>query len=120
LKNKGGEKMQINTITEFKSFINDLDLYNNYTKEFLHHMFKNKDRDFYILDLEKRKVIETSQTFSLDSEYISHIEEFTFYELYIETFSNNSDDTMVLTFKTLEDLKKVEQFIKKNFKFLKK
>ena len=96
--------MKINTITEFKSFINDLDLYNNYTKKFLHHMFKNKDRDFYVLDIEKRKVIETSQTFSLDSDYISHIEEFTFYELYIETYLNNSIDTMVLTFRTLEDL----------------
>lgn len=30
------------------------------------------------------------------------------------------EDTTVLTFKTLEDLQKVEQFIKDNFKFLKK
>ena len=81
---------------------------------------KNKDRDFYILDLEKRKVIQTLQTFSLDSEWISHIEETILYELYIATYSNNKTDTMVLTFKTLEDLKKVEQFIKDNFKFLKK
>jgi hypothetical protein len=123
LKNKGGEKMQINTITEFKSFINDLDLYNNYTKEFLHHMFKNKDRDFYILDLEKRKVIQTSQTFSLDSDWISHIEEITLFELYIEGLEGLGTHftyTTVTTFRTLEDLKKVEQFIKKNFKFLKK
>ena len=112
--------MQINTITEFRSFINELDLYNEYTKNGLYDMYYKRSRDFYILDLEKRKVIETSQTFSLDSEYISHIEEFTFYELYIETFSNNSADTMVLIFKTLEDLKKVKQFIKNNFKFLKR
>ena len=112
--------MKINTITEFKSFINDLDLYNNYTKKFLHHMFKNKDRDFYILDLEKRKVIQTSRTFSLDSDWVSHIEEVTTFELYIEHMEQSNIDTMVLTFKTLEKLKKVEQFFKDNFKFLKK
>jgi len=56
----------------------------------------------------------------LDSDWVSHIEEFIFYELYIETYLNNRADTMVLTFRTLEDLKKVEKFIKDNFKFLKK
>ena len=113
--------MRLNTFTEFQGFINELDLIkNSFTSNELYNLFTNRKKDFYILDLEKRKVIETSQTFSLDSDYISHIEEFTFYELYIETYSNNSTDTMVLTFRTLEDLKKVEQFIKKNFKFLKK
>ena len=113
--------MKLNTFTEFHGFINELDLIkNSFTSNELYNLFTNRKKDFYILDLEKRKVIETSQTFSLDSEYISHIEEFTFYELYIETFSNNSADTMVLIFKTLEDLKKVKQFIKNNFKFLKR
>lgn len=113
--------MEINTSTEFKSFINDLSLVNrSCDKKYLYNIYADRDRDLYVLDIEKRKVIETSQTFSLDSDYISHIEEFTFYELYIETYLNNRADTMVLTFKTLEDLKKVEQFIKKNFKFLKK
>ena len=113
--------MRVNTFTEFQAFINELDLIkNSFTSNELYNLFTNRKKDFYILDLEKRKVIETSQTFSLDSEYISHIEEFTFYELYIETYLNNSTDTMVLTFRTLKDLKKVEQFIKYNFKFLKK
>ena len=113
--------MRLNTFTEFQGFINELDLIkNSFTSNELYGLFTNRKKDFYILDLEKRKLVETSQTFSLDSEYISHIEEFTFYELYIETYSNNSIDTMVLTFRTLEDLKKVKQFIKDNFKFLKK
>ena len=112
--------MKVNTIIEFRNFINELDLDHGYPRDFLYNIFKNKDRDFYILDLEKRKVIQTLQTFSLDSEWISHIEETILYELYIATYSNNGADTMVLTFKTLEDLKKVEQFIKDNFKFLNK
>ena len=113
--------MKVNTIIEFRSFINELDLkYGCITRKFLFNIFECKDRDFYILDLEKRKVIQTSQTFSLDSEWISHVDETILYELYMETYSNNKVDTMVLTFKTLEDLKKVEQFIKDNFKFMKK
>ena len=116
--------MKINTITEFKSFINDLDLYNDYTKKFLYNIYAEKDRDFYILDLEKRKVIQTSQTFSLDSDWISHIEETTIFELYLEIqypiHSINDVNTTVLTFRTLEDLRKVERFIKDNFKFLKR
>ena len=88
-------------------------------QKLLHNMFINRDRDLYILDIEKRKVIEKSQTFSLDSDYISHIEDFTYYELYVETLLNNVSNTELLTFKTLEDLKKAEQFIKDNFKFLK-
>ena len=113
--------MQINNITEFKSFINDLSLVNrSCANQYLNDIYTDRDRDLYILDIEKRKAIETSQTFSLDSDWVSHIEEFIFYELYIETYLNNRADTMVLTFKTLEDLKKVEQFIKDNFKFLKK
>ncbi len=113
--------MQINTITEFRSFINDLSLVNrSYAKQYLYNIYTDRDRDLYVLDIEKRKVVQTSQTFSLDSDWMSHIEEFTFYELYIETYLNNSTDTMVLTFRTLEDLKKVEKFIKDNFKFLKK
>lgn len=112
--------MQINTITEFKSFINDLNLKDRYTRDFLRDLFAYRDKDFYFLDLEKRKVIQTSQTFSLDSDWVSHIEEITLFELYIETLSRNEKDTTVLTFKTLEDLKKVEKFIKDNFKFLKK
>ena len=118
--------MKLNNITEFKSFINDLDLVkSNHDKTCLYDMFIKKDETFYILDIEKRKVIQTSQTFSLDSEWISHIEEFIFYELYIEhmeQYAVNSPiiDTIALTFRTLKDLKKVEQFIKDNFKFLKK
>ena len=115
------KKMQINNITEFKSFINDLSLVNrSYANQYLNDIYTDRDRDLYILDLEKRKVIQTSQTFSLDSDWVSHIEETTLFELYIETLSRNKKDTTVLTFKTLDDLKKVEQFIKDNFKFLKK
>ena len=112
--------MKVNTIIEFRSFINELGLKHGCTRKFLFNIFENKDRDFYILDLEKRKVVQTSQTFSLDSEWISHIEETVFYELYLEFYFDNNEDTTVLTFKTLEDLQKVEQFIKDNFKFLKK
>ena len=112
--------MKINTITEFKKFLEELNLKDSYTRYFLRDIYEDRERDIYILDLEKRKVIQTSQTFSLDSDWISHIEEITLFELYIETLSRNKKDTTVLTFKTLEDLKKVEQFINKNFKFLKK
>ena len=113
--------MKINNITEFKSFINDLSLVNrSYANKYLYNIYKDRDRDLYILDIEKRKVIETSQTFSLDSDYISHIEEFTFYELYLEIHLINNTDITVLTFRTLKDLKKAEQFIKDNFKLLKK
>lgn len=116
--------MKINNITEFHKFINELDLDYSYTKNYLYNIYADRDRDFYITDIEKRKVIQTSQTFSLDSGWISHIEEITLYELYIETKSATirrdfALDTMVLTFKTLEKLKKVEQFIKDNFKALK-
>lgn len=112
--------MKINTMPEFHGFINELDLESNFVKNFLYNIFANKDRDFYILDLEKRKVIQTSQTFSLDSDWFSHIEEITLYELYLEYMEHNSVDTVVLTFRTLKDLRKAERFIKDNFKFLKK
>jgi len=112
--------MKVNTIIEFRSFINELGLEYGYPRNFLFNIFECKDRDFYILDLEKRKVVQTSQTFSLDNEWISNMEETVLYELYLEFYSNNNEDTTVLTFKTLETLKKVEQFIKDNFKFLKK
>lgn len=113
--------MKINTIAEFKSFINDLSLVNrSYANKYLYDIYADRDRDLYILDIEKRKIIETSQTFSLDSEWISHIEQFTFFELYLEIRLNNNTDITVLTFRTLKDLKKAEQFIKNNFKFLKR
>ena len=113
--------MRVNAFTEFQAFINELDLIkNSFTSNELYNLFTNRKKDFYILDLEKRKVIETSQTFSLDSEYISHIEEVTTFELYIEHMEQSNIDTTVLTFRTLKDLKKVKQFIKNNFKFLKK
>ena len=47
--------MKINTITEFKSFINELDLENRFTKDFLHSMFIEKDQELYILDIEKEE-----------------------------------------------------------------
>ncbi len=113
--------MKLNTITEFQAFINDLSLVNrSYAKQYLHDIYTDRDRDLYILDIEKRKVIETSQTFSLDSDWVSHIEEVTAFELYIEHMEQSNIDTTVLIFRTLEDLKKVEKFIKNNFKFLKK
>jgi len=112
--------MKVNTIIEFRSFINELGLEYGYPRNFLFNIFECKDRDFYILDLEKRKVVQTSQTFSLDNEWISNMEETVLYELYLEFYSNNNEDTTVLTFKTLAALKKAEQFIKDNCKFLKK
>lgn len=114
--------MKINTSLDFRGFINELDLkYSSAEeKEFLYNMFKYMDRGLYILDLEKRKVIITSQTFSLDSEWISNIDKTTLYELYIKTYLNTNEDSIVLTFNTLENLKNVEQFIKDNFKFLNK
>ena len=115
--------MKVNTMREFHNFLNELGLERGYTREFLHNIFAYnyyKDKKIFILDLEKRKVVQTSQTFSLDSEWISHIEETVFYELYLEFYFDNNEDTTVLTFKTLKDLEKVEQFIKDNFKFLKK
>ena len=115
--------MKVNTMREFHNFLNELGLERGYTREFLHNIFAYnyyKDKKIFILDLEKRKVVQTSQTFSLDSEWISHIEETVFYELYLEFYFDNNEDTTVLTFKTLEDLQKVEQFIKDNFKFLEK
>ena len=101
--------MKVNTIIEFRSFINELDLESGYAKDFLYIIFKYKDKRFYILDLEKRQVICTSQTFSSDGNGL--LKRTILYELYIETYSmetysNNKVDTMVLTFKTLEDLKK--------------
>lgn len=107
--------MKINTMIEFKNFLNELDLKNGCTKKSLYNIFKYKDRDFYILELEKRQVICTSQTFSLDGNGL--LKRTIHYELYMETYYNNKADTTVLTFKTLEDLQKVEQFIKDNFKF---
>lgn len=114
--------MKINTSLDFRSFINELDLkYSSAEeKEFLYNMFKYMDRGLYILDLEKRKVIITSQTFSLDSEWISNIDKTTLYELYIKTYLNTNEDSIVLTFNTLENLKNVEEFITDNFKFLNK
>ena len=115
--------MKINTMREFHNFLNELGLERGYTREFLYNIFTYnyyKDKNIFILDLEKRKVVQTSQTFSLDSEYISHIEETVFYELYLEFYLDNNEDTTVLTFKTLEDLQKAVQFIKDNFKFLNK
>lgn len=114
--------MKINTSLDFRSFINELDLKYSSTKEkeFLYNMFKYMDRGLYILDLEKRKVIITSQTFSLDSEWISNIDKTTLYELYIKTYLNTNEDSIVLTFNTLENLKNVEEFITDNFKFLNK
>lgn len=114
--------MKINTSLDFRSFINELDLKYSSTKEkeFLYNMFKYMDKDLYISDLEKRKVILTSQTFSLDSKWISDIDKTILYELYIETYLNSNKDSIVLTFNTLEKLKTVELFLKENFKFLKK
>lgn len=114
--------MKINKFLDFRGFINELDLKYSSTKEkeFLYNMFKYMDKDLYISDLEKRKVILISQTFSLDSDWISNIDKTILYELYIETYLNSSKDSIVLTFNTLEELKKVEQFLKNNFKFLNK
>jgi hypothetical protein len=114
--------MKINTSLDFRSFINELDLKYSSTKEkeFLYNMFKYMDKELYIIDLEKRKVILTSQTFSLDTDWISNIDKTTLYELYIKTYLNTNEDSIVLTFNTLENLKKVEEFITDNFKFLNK
>ena len=97
--------MKINTSLDFRGFINELDLkYSSAEeKEFLYNMLNI-----------------TSQTFSLDSEWISNIDKTTLYELYIKTYLNTNEDSIVLTFNTLENLKNVEQFIKDNFKFLNK
>ena len=108
--------MKINTSTELRWFINELDLEDSYTKDFLYTIFADREKDLYFLDLEKRKVVQTSQTFSLDSDWVSHVEEIEFFELFVETQSM----TTVLSFKTFEKLKKVEQFLKDNFKFLNK
>lgn len=105
--------MKINTMIEFKNFLNELDLKNSYTKKSLQDIFKYRDRDF-IVELKKRKVV-------LGSEWISHIQTpQTFYELYIETQSKYDEDTKVLIFETLEALEKVESFLKDNLKFLEK
>ena len=113
--------MKINTFTEFHGFMIELNLYDYSTREFLHNIYTKKDRDFYILDIEKREVFETSQTFSLDNDWVSHVEERESYELYLETLSTlGVRNTTVLTFKSINNLEKIDQFIKDNFKFLKR
>lgn len=118
--------MRMNTISEFYDFVEDLELLkHSFTRSCLFDMYYKRDSGFWIMDLEKRKVIQSSQTFSLDSEWKSHIEEFILYELYIEYMEQKevespNIDTIVLTFRTLDDLKKVEQFVKDNFEFIKK
>jgi hypothetical protein len=96
--------MKISTMKEFKNFINELNLKNSWTRRSLYDMFIYKDREF-IVGLKTQKV-------DLDGQ--------TFYELYVETKSKYDEDTKVLIFETLEDLQKVEEFIRDNFKFLEK
>ena len=45
--------MKVNTIIEFRSFINELGLEYGYPRNFLFNIFDCKDRDFFIFDLEK-------------------------------------------------------------------
>lgn len=71
------------------------------------------DKDIFIVDHERRKIIETTQTASLDSDYISHIEEFISYEYYVEYAINMKSDTVAFRIKNIEALNYVDELIKK-------
>lgn len=70
------------------------------------------DKDIVIVDYEKRKILETSQTFSLDNDYISHIEEFITYEYYVEYAINKRSDCISFKFKDINALNYVDELIK--------
>ncbi len=81
------------------------------------------DENVFIVDHERRKIQETSQTFSLDNDYISHIEEFISYEYYVEYAMNcfyyrKSDQVTqlaseVFKFKNIDALNYVDELIKR-------
>lgn len=70
------------------------------------------DKDVVIVDHERRKIQETTQTASLDSDYISHIEEFISYEYYIEYAINKRRDTVAFKFKDIDALNYADELIK--------
>lgn len=70
------------------------------------------NKDVVIVDHEKRKIIETTQTASLDNDYISHVEEFITYEYYIEYVINKKRDTEAFKFKDIESLNVLDNLIK--------
>lgn len=74
------------------------------------------DEDVFIIDHERRKIQETSQTFSLDNDYMSHIEEFISYEYYVEYAINRKSDTVVFKFKNIDALNYVDELIKRKNK----
>lgn len=71
------------------------------------------DENVVIIDHERRKIQETSQTFSLDDDYMSHIEEFISYEYYVEYAINGKSDTATFKFKNIDALNYVDELIKR-------
>lgn len=71
------------------------------------------DENVVIVDHERRKIQETSQTFSLDDDYMSHIEEFISYEYYVEYAINRKSDTVSFKFKNIDALNYVDELIKR-------
>lgn len=51
------------------------------------------DKNIVIIDHEKRAIVETRQTLSLDGDWVSHIDEFRTYEYYLE-YANTKDKTL--------------------------
>lgn len=70
------------------------------------------DENVVIVEHERRKIQETSQTFSLDDDYMSHIEEFISYEYYVEYAINRKSDTVAFRFKNIDALNYVDELIK--------
>jgi hypothetical protein len=65
-----------------------------------------------IVDHEKRKIIDRTQTFSLDSDYISHIEEFITYEYYLEYAANKKSNYIAFKFDDINSLNVLDKLIK--------
>lgn len=112
--------MKINDTIELNIFANSLETVFS-TRSIIGGMYL-KRKELSVIETEKRKVIRTCQTFSLDSDYISHVEELIKYELSVEYLFNHekTSDNTLLEFNSLDSLNKAEQFFKDNFRFIKK
>ena len=75
------------------------------------------DENVVIIDHERRKIQETSQTFSLDNDYMSHIEEFISYGYYVvyakKCFYYTKRDIVTFKFKNIDALNYVDELIKR-------
>lgn len=76
--------------------------------------------DLVIIDIERRKIIETEKMMSLDNDYIGHIEEFISYNIYVEYACLKNDelvkDAYVIRDLDLEEMKDIYVYLLTNFK----